>query len=363
MNATDGYTAIAEKFGMAAPRPKLRVVQNHETEPAETHGVWRPANLGEYVGQQRAQLKIKMHVTAAQKRGRQPGHLLLSGGPGLGKTSLAAIVASLINAERVEAERVAFHSTMGTTVKSQKQLAKVLARIRPGDVLFIDECHQMGEKAEETLGLALEDGRITVSGSENSEPVTMTIPQFTAVLATTKPAHMSRPLRDRMALNIRMNWYETAELARVVKLAAERESLVVTEDAALAVAQVGRQTPRIALAVWEQVVAFAATVGADEIDTDVTELAFDVIGLDSEGLDERDREFMSVVASWCGRRVGLAPVAAKAGLDEKEVSDDVEPFLMRAGLLDRSSRGRCLTRKAYAHLYPEMPVPPLLGLS
>lgn len=359
----NGYARIAEVLGMAAPRPKLRLVQDHETEPAETNGVWRPSELGEYVGQDRARLKLKMHVTAALKRGKQPGHLLLSGGPGLGKTSMASIVAALINDGRPEAEHVPFIATMGTTVRSAKQLAKVLARIEPGSVLFVDEAHQMGEKAEEMLGLALEDGRVTVSGSENTDPVTMTIPAFTAVLASTKPAHLSRPLRDRMAVNIRMEYYAVEELARIVALAAEREQVTVTEDAALAVARVGRQTPRIALAVWEQVTAFGVTVGADEIDSDVIELAFDVIGLDSGGLDERDRDYMDVVASWCGRRVGLAPVAARAGLDEKEVSDDIEPFLLRAGLIDRSSRGRCLTRRAYNHLHPEQPVPPLLGLA
>lgn len=348
---------------MAAPRPKLTIVRDNETEPIENVGVWRPTSLGEYVGQQRAQLKLKMHVTAAIKRGKQPGHLLLSGHPGLGKTSLAAIVPALINADRSEGQHVAFHQIMGTTVRSARQLAKVLARIKAGDTLFIDEAHQLGEKAEEMLGLAMEDGRITVSSSENAEPVTMTIPPFTAVLASTKPAHLSRPLRDRMALNIRMEFYETAELAEIVKKAAGRESVKVTDDAALAVAQVGRQTPRIALSIWGQVVSFAATVGADEVDSDVVELAFDVIELDSLGLDQRDREYLTVIASWCGRRAGLAPVAAKAGLDEKEISDDIEPFLLRSGLIDRSSRGRCLTRAAYQHLWPECPIPPLLGLS
>jgi holliday junction DNA helicase RuvB len=359
----DGYARVADAFGMDAPRPKLRVVGDDEREPVESNGVWRPSNLDEYVGQRRAQLKVKMHVTAALKRERQPGHILLSGPPGLGKTSLAAIVASILNEDRPEEQRVAFIETMGTTVRSQKQLAKVLARIRHGDVLFIDEAHQMGEKSEEMLGLAMEDGRVTLSPSENAEPITLDIPAFTLVAATTKPAHMSQPLRDRMKLSVRMEWYEDDELAQIVKNTAKRESVKVTDDAAKAIAQVGRQTPRTTLGVFDQVMAFGDTVGADEIDTDVTTLAFDVIGLDSLGLDERDRDYLDVIASWSGRRVGLKPAAAKSGLNEKEISDDVEPFLLRAGLLDTTSRGRCLSKRTYKHLWPDRPIPPLLGLS
>lgn len=363
--ARDGYAEVAKALGMPAPKPHLRVVRAPEVDEAadDSRGVWRPSELAEFVGQQRALLKLKMHVVGALRRGEQPGHVLLSGPPGLGKTALSAIVASLINEGRPEGERVGFHQAMGTSVRVQRQLAKVLAKVREGDVLFVDEAHQMGEKAEEMLGLAMEDGRVAFTPNENAEPIVMRIPPFTLVAASTRPAHLSRPLRDRMQLAIRMEWYSVEELAEIVGKAAGRDGVKVTPEAALMVAQVGRQTPRITLSVWAQVMGYASLMGADEVDADVVELALDVAGLDSLGLDERDREYLTVVASWSGRRIGLEPVSAKSGLNSREITDDIEPFLLRAGMLDLSSRGRCLSKAAYAHLWPEMSVPPLLGLS
>jgi Holliday junction DNA helicase RuvB len=160
-----------------------------------------------------------------------------------------------------------------------------------------------------------------------------------------------------------MEWYSEKELTEIVENAAVRDSVTVTNEAALAIAQVGRQTPRITLGIFDQVVAFAVTINKDVIEPWVTKKAFDVIGLDSLGLDERDRDYMTIVASWQGRRVGLAPAAAKSGLDTKEICDEIEPYMLRAGLLDRSSRGRCLTKRTYEHLWPDRPIPPLLGLS
>lgn len=365
--AISGYDRVAEALGMDAPKAKLRVVRPDERSDARetTNGVWRPSNLGEYVGQERARIKVKMHVTAAINNHRQPGHMMISGPPGLGKTSLAAIVAAMMNEERPAGEHVAFHEVMGTTVKTEKQLAKALAKLREGDILFIDECHQMSLKSEEMLGLAMEDGKITVAGTESgtTDGQEVEIPPFTLVGATTKPANLSKPLRDRMKLTVRMEWYPIEDLATIVLNAAKRDELAVTEGAALAIAQVGRNTPRITLGILEQVGAYASTLQLPTIDSAAVQGAFDVIGIDELGLDERDREYMEVLASWCGRRAGLDPVAAKFGLDKREIADDIEPYLLRAGLLDMSSRGRCLTRAAYQHLWPAEPIPPLLGLS
>lgn len=361
----DGYSKAAEALGMDAPKPRLRVVKPDERIERETNGVYRPAKLDDCVGQVRAQIKTKMWVTSANRRGIQPGHVLLSGGPGLGKTTIAKIFTSLMNEGRPESQHVALHCTMGTTVKSPKQMAKALGKIRKGDVLFIDECHQMGLAAEEMLGLAMEDGKISVAGNDSgtTDALEMDIPAFTLVGATTKPAHLSRPLKDRFGLAVSLEYYSDEELAEIIARAAEREKLDVTSEAAMAIARVGRQTPRKALGVLGMVSAYADTLKLDTVDLDAARGAFDVIGIDSMGLDERDRDYLSVVASWQGRRVGLSPVAARSGLDNKEISDDIEPYLLRAGILDTNGRGRCLTKFAYQHLYPEMPVPPLLGLS
>ena len=351
---------------MQKPKPRLRVVRNDErAESSANHGVWRPANLNELVGQDRGKLKVRMHVTSALHRGIQPGHMLLSGPPGLGKTSMAETVPAQMNEGRPESEHVAFHSVMGTFVKTEKQLAKVLAKLRAGDVLFIDECHQMNLKAEEMLGLALEDGRITVAGTESgtTDGQVVEIPPFTLVGATTRPAEISQPLRNRMKLNVRMEWYTSEELAEIVTNAAKRSEVTLTEGAALAIAEVGRNTPRITLGIMEQVFSYADTLKLSEVDTEAVEGAFDVIGIDSMGLDERDRDYLEIIASWCGKRVGLKPAAAKFGITEKEITDDIEPFLLRAGMLDMGSRGRCLTKLAYSHMWPGEPIPPLLGLS
>lgn len=360
----DGYDRVANALGMPAPKPRLRIVRDDEREPQENNGVWRPANLDDYVGQARAQIKVKMAVTSAISRGIQPGHILLSGPPGLGKTSMAALVASLINAGRPEGERVGMHTTMGTSVKAPKQLAKVLGKIRKGDVLFIDECHQMGLAAEEMLGLAMEDGRVFVGGTESgtTDGVELTIPPFTLVCATTKPAHMSRPLLDRMKLRVALEYYSVEELAEIVSRAAKRDEVDLTDEAAEAIARVGRSTPRVALGILEQVRCYADTLKLTTVDLEAAQGAFDVIGVDSEGLDERDRDYCEVIASWAGRRAGLKPLAARSGLDAKEITDDIEPYLLRAGMLDKNSRGTCLTKRAYRHLW-DRDEPPLNGLS
>lgn len=360
---SDGYDKVADALGMNRPRPKLRVVKPDERADHENNGVWRPAGLDDYVGQERAQLKVKMHVQSALNRERQPGHMLLSGAPGLGKTAMAGVSGALMNEGRAEDERVAVHVVMGSTVKAEAQLAKELSKLRKGDILFIDECHRMGTPAEEMLGLAMEDGRITVPGNGKGDAITMEIPPFTLIGATTKPASLSRPLNDRFSLKVRMEYYADDELAEIVRRAAGREGVEVTDDACLAIARVGRQTPRVALGVWEQVMSYASLLKLPEVDSEVVAGALDVAGIDSMGLDERDRDYMHVVASWQGRRAGLEPIAARSGLDKAEISKDVEPYLLRAGLLDMTSRGRCLTKLAYGHLWPDMPIPPLLGLS
>lgn len=349
---------------MRAPKPRLSVVPDLPAAESEDTGVWRPTNLEDYVGQARAQLKIRMWVTSALRRGHQPGHALLYGAPGLGKTTLAAVIAGMLNEGRPEGERVALHVTTGHAVSSPQQMAKHLAKLREGDVLFVDECHQMGLKAEEMLGLAMEDGRITIPGTRSGsvDAVATKLPKFTLVGATTKPANLSQPLRDRFGCHIALEFYSEEELAEIVARKAAREGMRLTEEGAAMLARVGRQTPRKTLAALDMVGAYADTVRVDVVDAEVVGGALEVMGVDELGLEDRDRAYLAVVASWAGRRVGLKPLAAAAAMDAKEITDDVEPYLLRAGFLDLNSRGRCLSRKAYEHLWPEQPIPPMLGL-
>lgn len=349
------------------PRPRLRVVRDDEDTPAEItrNAVWRPSSLGEMVGQARPQMRIKMLVSSALKRGRQPGHVLISGPYGLGKTTLSAIIAGMINEGRPDDEKVGFHSTTGDGVSSPQQMAATLCKLQEGDVLFIDEGHQMGLRAEEMIGLAMEDGRITVPGTKSGSVPAQSrdIPAFTLVIGTTKPANISAPLRSRFALSVAMEYYSIEELAQIVTMKAEREQMAITQEAAEMIAGAGRHTPRLTLGVFDLVSAYVDTIDAPKMDAEVTAEAFTELGIDSLGLDDRDRDYLEVVASYAGRRVGLAPLSATSGLDSREISHDIEPYLMRVGLIDLTSRGRCLSKRAYAHLYPDQPIPPMLGLS
>lgn len=353
----NGYDQLADALGRPRPKPRhLRVVQPAETAKSDRNAVWRPSSLDEMVGQDRAQLSISMHVKAARKRGRQPGHVLLSGPPGLGKTSMGAMFTALLNEGLPEAERVGLHMVTGSSCKTERALAGALGKIQKGDVLFIDECHRMGTPAEEMLGLAMEDGQIMLEGAD--EP--LEIPAFTVIGATTKPASLSRPLRDRFELRVRVEYYSVAELAEIVRRAAERETVAVTPDACEMVARVSRQTPRVALGIFRRVHSYVTLLGLEAIDTEATSSALEVAEIDALGLDERDREYLRAVATGGGQRMGLETIASLTGLDQGEVSKDIEPDLIRFGLVDKAPRGRRLTKTAYQHLWPDMAVPPLL---
>ena len=365
--AMTGPELVAQKLGTSVPRPRwLRAVPDDETTRPSgraENSVWRPTELGQYVGQERNVQRLTIWVTSALKRKRQPGPVMITGPRGLGKTSLAEIVAAMVNATLPESEHVGFHESTGDACSSPLQLANVLNKLEPGDVLFIDEAHQMGSRAQEMIGLGIESGRIIVPGNKSgtTDAVPHDLPRFTLVIATTKPADISAPLRDRFGLTLAMDWYHPDELATIVARKAERECIEMTDDAALMVANTGRQTPRVALGVFGQVFAYADTVDALTLDVDTITRAFETMGIDPLGLTDRERDYLGVVASWNGRRVGLKNLASASGLDPKEINNDIEPPLVRAGLLDAGNRGRCLTRHAYEHLYPTRPIPPMLG--
>lgn len=356
---TDGYSNVARALAMPTPGPRLRVVGANETQTVERsdNGVWRPTALDDYIGQARAQLKIRMWVTSAMSRGMLPGHILLTGAPGLGKTSMAAIVAGMLGAE--------LHTATGDSLRKPQQLARKFSHIRDGDCLFIDEIHQMGLRSEEMLGLGMEDFQITVPGNAAGtiDAQTMNIPKCVIIGATTRPAHLSRPLRDRFTLSVALEFYSVSELSEIISRAASRDSVTITPEAIETLAQVGRETPRKALAILAMADAYARTVGAPVIDLATASGALDVIGVDALGLDERDRDYLAAIASRAGRRVGLAPLVAMTGLDAREITEDIEPYPTRIGIIDMAPRGRCLSVKAYEHLYPGIPIPPMRGIS
>lgn len=354
---TNGYANVARALDMQAPGPRLHVVgPNERMEPVPGNGVWRPTNLDDYIGQTRAQLKVRMWVTSAMHRGQQPGHILLTGAAGLGKTSLAAIIAQMLGSQ--------LHTTTGDAVSRPMQLARFLTGVREGDCVFIDEIHQMKLRGEEMLGLAMEDFRITVPGNNQGTtiPVSIDIPRCTVIGATTRPAHLSRPLRDRFPLSVALEFYGVDDLGEILRRRATRVGLDITEDAIVTLASVGRETPRKALAILDLVTAYADTIGASTVDLETAHGALEVIGVDTLGLDERDRDYCGAIASRGGARIGLAPLVSITGLNAREITEDIEPFPTRIGVIDMAPRGRRLSPKGYRHLYPDVPLPPLLAL-
>lgn len=355
---SDGYSNVARALSMPMPGPRLHLVDPHKVELSDRsdNGVWRPVDMSDYIGQARAQLKMRMWVTAAIGQDILPGHILLTGAPGLGKTSMAAIVASMLDAR--------LHTATGDSLRKPQQMARKFSQIREGDCLFIDEIHQMGLRSEEMLGLGMEDFQITIPGNAagTSESVTMDIPKCVVIGATTRPAHLSRPLRDRFTLSVALEFYSITELSEIIRRHAARESVTITGDAIECLARVSRETPRKALGIFAMADAYARTVGAPVIDLDTARGALDVIGVDSLGLDERDRDYLSAIASRGGQRVGLAPLVAMTGLNAREITDDIEPYPTRIGVIDMAPRGRRLSRMAHEHLYPGIPMPPMYAL-
>jgi Holliday junction DNA helicase RuvB len=270
---------------------------------------------------------------------------------------MAAIIAGMLGSE--------LHVTTGDAVSKPKQLARFLTEIEEGDCVFIDEIHQMRLRSEEMLGLGMEDFRITIPGNASGtvDPITTDIPKCVVIGATTRPAHLSRPLRDRFPLTVALEFYTVAELSEIIERRAARENIRITPDATRALARVSRETPRKALAIFDMAAAYADTIGANGIDLDTAKGALDVIGVDSLGLDERDRDYCHALASREGRRIGLAPLVGITGLNAREITDDIEPYLVRSGIVDMGARGRCLSVLAYGHLYPGLPIPLLRGMA
>lgn len=365
----NGNAQVAAALGMPVPKPRKLSLVTNAPAAKPSKDVWRPSGTSEYIGQDQAKLLISMAVKSSQRRGMQVSHMLLDGPPGLGKTSMGKMLVELIAAELAAGARVPeLHVVMGSTVKSQRQAALALSKLKEGDVLFVDEIHEMGDEAEELFGLAMEDNHIVVPGSSGgkSEPVEMDIPEFTLVGATTKPDKLTRPLKDRFGLKVHLDYYENDDLTKILLNAAKRRddfAFELLEDGAAAIAAAGRGTPRVALSILDRVAEYSDVTEASLVGLETVQGAFDVIGLDSMGLDERDRNYLACVASWAGERVGLAPLSAKSGKGTKEITQEIEPYMLRAGLLSMAKGGRRLTREAYEHLFPGEQIPPLMALS
>ena len=305
----------------------------------------RPRNLDEYVGQERAVDNLRVYIKAAKSRGEAMDHVLLGGPPGLGKTSLAHIVAEELGVE--------IRPTSGPVIERGGDLAAILNSLQPREVLFIDEIHRLNRAVEEVLYPALEDFRIDVMLGQGpgAQSVSIDLPRFTLVGATTRSGLLTRPLRDRFQIQFSMEFYGTEELSEIVQRSAKRMDIQITTRAATALAARSRGTPRVANRLLRRTRDFAEVEGQGAVDVAVVELTLDRLGIDEQGLDAMDRRVLETVAyKFDGGPVGIDSLATAIGEEPDTIEDVYEPFLIMCGFLQRTRQGRVLTQAGRRHL-------------
>lgn len=305
----------------------------------------RPLTLEDYIGQTGAKKSLKIYIDAAKSRQESMDHVLLYGPPGLGKTTLAHVIANELGAS--------IRTTSGPALGRPGDLASILSGLNAGDVLFIDEIHRLPKPVEEILYSAMEDYAISVvvGRDESARTVEVPIKPFTLIGATTQAGSLSQPLRDRFGIMVALQFYSLEELVSIVKRTARVFAFPISEQAALDIAVRARGTPRIANRIYRRVRDHACVLGQTSIDEKVTLQAMDVLGIDSLGLDTADRRILScMIERFKGRPVGVTAIASAVGEDPQNIIDVYEPYLIRIGLVDRTSRGRVPTKKAYQHL-------------
>jgi len=305
----------------------------------------RPSSLDEFVGQHAVRSQISLLIEAAKMQNRAAEHILLAGPPGLGKTTLAMIVAT----ERQAPLRL----TSGPTIQHAGDLAAILTSLTHGEVLFIDEIHRMSRSAEEMLYLAMEDFRVDVMVGKGAgaNSISLDIEPFTLVGATTRSGMLPNPLRDRFGFTAHLDFYSSEELATVVTRAAKRLSVAVDQDAASLIASRARGTPRIANRLLKRVRDYALVHATGDIDAVVSQAALKLYDIDELGLDRIDRSILDVLVNkFAGRPVGLGTLAVAIGEERDTIEEVVEPYLIRLGLINRTSRGRQATDAAARHL-------------
>ncbi|HZD71006.1 MAG TPA: Holliday junction branch migration DNA helicase RuvB [Actinomycetes bacterium] len=310
-----------------------------------TEGSLRPRRLEDFVGQSRTREQLAVVLESARRRGTPPDHLLFSGPPGLGKTSLAAIVANELGA--------GFRVTSGPALERAGDLAAILTGLEPGDVLFVDEVHRLPRAVEEVLYPAMEDFQIDVvlGKGPGARSLRLDLPRFTLVAATTRTGLITSPLRDRFGFSARLDFYRAEDLRAIVTRSAAILDVGIDTEGAGVLARRSRGTPRIANRLLRRVRDFAEVRGSGRIDAAVAERALELFEVDPLGLDKLDLALLRVLCErYGGQPVGLATLAVSVGEEPDTVEDVAEPYLIQLGFLQRTPRGRAASAAAFAHL-------------
>ncbi len=321
-----------------------RIITSEELEEDKIENI-RPLKLSEYIGQTEVKENIEVFIKSALIREEALDHVLLYGPPGLGKTTLAAIIANELGTN--------FKTASGPSIEKSGDLAAILSTLEPNDVLFIDEIHRMPRFIEEILYPAMEDFTldIIIGGEGSSRSIKIDLPPFTLVGATTRAGDLSSPLRDRFGIISKLNYYTEEELTQIAKRTSKVLNIDIDDEAAIEVAKRSRGTPRICNRLIKRIRDFALVEGKSCIDKDITNKALTKLKVDKLGLDETDYHLLrAIIEKFNGGPVGIDALASSIGEEATTIEDVYEPYLLQNGFLKRTNRGRMATEKAYEHL-------------